>query len=191
MSTKLKTLGQYVYDSIEGYRNAHDRAESAALKAAFARRADARGNARPHPSRTCRNRRRPRHLRHHRRDPSRHVGQGVVCNSGSLASASGAASLISICANAGCVNSEAAAKAANAAKHSQKRNKMRREELVITMGTLARIEGSLRDDRTLAELFQKRRRSDFVAVWVRRVRLHRQQRRLRNTYYCRRTTAAA
>lgn len=42
MSTKLKTLGEYVYDSIEGYRNAHERAEDTALKAAFASRIDNR-----------------------------------------------------------------------------------------------------------------------------------------------------
>lgn len=42
MSTKLKTLGQYVHDSIEGYRSAHERAESVALKAAFASRMNAR-----------------------------------------------------------------------------------------------------------------------------------------------------
>lgn len=42
MSTQLKTLGQYVYDSIEGYRNAHERAEDASLKAAFASRIDNR-----------------------------------------------------------------------------------------------------------------------------------------------------
>ena len=42
MSTKLTTLGQYVYDSIEGYRSAHERAEDPALKAAFASRIDRR-----------------------------------------------------------------------------------------------------------------------------------------------------
>lgn len=42
MSSTLNNLGQYVFDSIEGYRNAHDRSDSPALKSAFASRIDRR-----------------------------------------------------------------------------------------------------------------------------------------------------
>lgn len=38
MASQLRDLGQYVYDSIEGYRRAHERADDVDLKAAFASR---------------------------------------------------------------------------------------------------------------------------------------------------------